>query len=324
MTVAVGFIGSGGIAKWHLKNLEQVPEAKIVALSDVVEEKVKPLAEQYKANAYTDYRKMLKKEDLNAVYICTPPFAHGKQEMAAIKAKAHIFVEKPIHLNVAKAQAIASKLQEASLIGAVGYQDRYQDIIDKLKAYLAQRQVGMFLGYWMGGMPGVSWWRRKDQSGGQHVEQTTHIFDMARYLFGEVGQVSAEGRVGLMTDVPDYNIEDASAVTLKFKNGLLGTIFSACFISTGGKTGLDIWCKDAHIWYQERTLIRITEKGKPAPEETRVANLFGVEEDRAFIHAVQSGDTSKIRSTYADAVKSLAVSLAATKAMATGKVVKVG
>ena len=267
---------------------------------------------------------MLKKETLNAVYVCTPPFAHGKQEMAAIKAKAHIFVEKPIHLNVAKAQAIAAKLQQANLIGAVGYQDRYQDIIDKLKAYLAAHPVGMFIGYWMGGMPGVAWWRRKEQSGGQHVEQTTHIFDMARYLFGEVDYVSADGRVGMMTDVPEYNIEDASAVTLKFKSGLLGTVFSACFLSAGSKTGLDIWCKDAHIWYQERTLIRITEKGKSAPEETKVANPFGVEEDRTFIQAVQTGDPSKIRATYADAVKSLAVSLAATKSMATRKIVRVG
>jgi predicted dehydrogenase len=290
----------------------------------VVEEKVKPVAEQLKANAYTDFRKMCKKEDLNAVYICTPPFAHGKQEMAAIKAKAHIFVEKPIHLNVAKAQAIASKLQGANLIGAVGYQDRYQDIIDKLKAYLASHPAGMFMGYWMGGMPGVAWWRRKEQSGGQHVEQTTHIFDMARYLFGEVDYVWADGRVGMMTEVPEYNIEDASAVTLKFKSGLTGTVFSACFLGVGSRCGLDIWCKDAHVWYQERTLIRITEKGKPAPEETKVANPYAVEEDRTFIQAVATGDASKIRSTYADAVRSLAVSLAATKSISTKKVVKVG
>ena len=324
MAVAVGFIGSGGIAKFHLKNLEQVPEAKIVALSDIVEEKVKPLAEQYKATAYTDFRKMLKKEDLNAVYVCTPPFAHGKQEMAAIKAKAHIFVEKPIHINVAKAQAIASKLQAANLIGAVGYQDRYQDITDRLKAFLAAHPAGMFMGYWMGGMPGVAWWRRKEQSGGQHCEQTTHIFDMARYLFGEVDYVMADGRVGLMTDVPEYNIEDASAVTLKFKNGLLGTIFSACFLGVGNRVGMDIWCKDAQISYQGRNSIRITEKGKPAPEEMKLSNNTGVDEDRTFIQAVQTGDASKIRSTYADAVRSLALSLAATKSMATKKCVKVG
>jgi predicted dehydrogenase len=128
----------------------------------------------------------------------------------------------------------------------------------------------------------------------------------------------------MMTEVPEYNIEDASAVTLKFKSGLMGTVFSACFLGTGNRCGLDIWCKDAHVWYQERTLIRITEKGKPAPEETRVANTFAVDEDRTFIQAVATGDASKIRSTYADAVRSLAVSLAATKSISTKKVVKVG
>ena len=100
-------------------------------------------------------------------------------------------------------------------------------------------------------MPQVPWWRRKEMSGGQAVEQTIHVTDMARYLFGDVISVYAAGRTGLMTDVPDYNIEDSSAATLVFENGLAATIFSACFLSGGrGKGGIDIFTKDMNIEYR--------------------------------------------------------------------------
>src|SRR5690606_32169127 len=100
-----------------------------------------------------------------------------------------------------------------------------------------------FYGSWIGTMPQVPRWRRKDMSGGQDVEQTIHVFDSVRYLLGEVESVQAVATTGLMSDVENYNVEDASAVTLKLKNGAVGTIFSACYlINSGvGKSGLEVY-----------------------------------------------------------------------------------
>ncbi len=319
--VRVGFVGTGGIANFHMNHLEKMDDVKVVAVCDMAEEKVKKASERFAAPAFFDYKEMLDKVPMDALYVCVPPFAHVGQEELAVKKGLAILVEKPVHLDLAKAKRIAKTIQRKGLVSAAGYQDRYLDIIDRLKAYLDGREPGIVMGYWMGGMPGVHWWRVKKESGGQAVEQTTHIFDMCRYLFGEITHVQAAGRTGLMTHVPDYDVEDASAVTCYFKSGLVGTIFSACFLTVGNKSGIDIWTRDAAIEYRERTSLKIIEKN--AVLEAKVGNDFGFLEDRTFIDAVKKGDPSLVRSSYPDAVKSLAVCLAANEAMATGEKVKV-
>ena len=316
MTVKLGFVGTGGIAHYHLSHLAQIPDAAPVAFCDVDKSRAEKAVEQFGGNAYTDFNEMYDKETLDAVYVCLPPFAHIGQEEAAIERNLPIFVEKPIHLDIEKAKNIAAMLKDKELVSGVGFQDRYLDIIDRAKQELGERRPGLIMGYWMGGMPGVPWWRVKAESGGQIVEQTIHIFDMARNLFGEVKRVWAAGTTGLMTDVPNYDVEDASAVTLEFESGLVGTIFSACFLSTGGKSGIDIYCKDEVLKYVERTSLTI--QTKDGEETIKNANDYGLEEDKAFIEAVKSGCECGVRSPYADAVKSLAVTLAANESIATG------
>lgn len=71
---------------------------------------------------------------------------------------------------------------------AIGYEERYLDIINKTKELLKNRRIGFFMGYQMGGMPD-GWWREKAKSGGQVHEQATHGIDLARYLFGEAKTV---------------------------------------------------------------------------------------------------------------------------------------
>ena len=125
---------------------------------------------------------MFDKEDLDAGYICTPPFAHGDQELAACERQIPIFVEKPIATQMETADQINRAIQENGIIASVGYPWRYQDNADHARSVSAGQKIVGALGYWMGGMPGVAWWRVREQSGGQHVEQTTHIFDLCRYL----------------------------------------------------------------------------------------------------------------------------------------------
>lgn len=317
----IGFIGTGGIANYHLEHLMEIKEAEVVALCDVVEERAKEAAKKYGGTFYTDYRKMLNKEKLDALYICIPPFAHQGQELLAAERGIPFFVEKPIGLSLDYAKKVGESIARNNLITSVGYQDRYQDIVEKVKDLLTGRKTGLFLGYWMGSMPAVSWWRKKEESGGQVVEQTTHIFDLARYLFGEVEKVAAFGRTGLIEDVKGYNVEDASSATLYFKNGVVGTIFSACFLSYVGKCGMDIYQKDLAIEYKERASIKIIEPKKST--EINVGNDFGLLEDQIFIEAVKKKDDSKIRSNYADAVKTLVVTLAVNESITSGKPVEV-
>jgi myo-inositol 2-dehydrogenase/D-chiro-inositol 1-dehydrogenase len=321
MAIRVAFVGAGGIAGFHLSHLEKIDDVELVGFCDAVREKADAKAAQYKAKAYSDHRRMIDNTKPDAVYVCTPPFAHGPYELDAVAAGCHLFVEKPMALSMDMANEIRLAIRKAGVLSSVGYQDRYQDIIAELRTRLRKRQVATAMGYWMGGMPGVAWWRVKAESGGQHTEQTTHIFDMMRYLFGEVATVYGAGSTGLMTHVPNYDVEDISAVTLAFKKGMVATVYSGCCFKGVGKCGIDIYCTDAVVNYVERKSVSL----KSANQTLELTNAvdYGQEIDEAFIDAIRTKGKTKRRilSPYADACKSLALSLAATESMATGQAV---
>ena len=308
--VRLGFIGTGGNMNRHLRELTEIGGTKFVAFCDIVVEKAEQAVTQYGGKAYGDYNQMLASEELDAVYISIPPFAHGAPERAVIAAGLPMFVEKPVHMDTAEAKDIAAEVEERGIITACGYQERYLDIIDKAQELLADRRVGFFMGYWMGGMPG-GWWREKAKSGGQLMEQTTHEFDMARYLFGEVKTVYAVARYDLIPNT-DYDIEEASAVSLQFESGVFGVMFSACFTTNGmRRSGLDIFCEDGSLEYHLRSALVLS----TADETTtwNPQNNCTIEMDSTFIDAVRAGDGSAIRSPYSDAAKTAILSIAANQ-----------
>jgi len=322
MAVKVGFVGTGGISRAHQRHLKKMDDVRVVAMCDLVEEKVKEEAKKWNAQVFTDHRAMLNEVELDAVYVCIPPFAHEDQEILAAEKGIALFVEKPLSLTMSKAREVDAAIRESGVVSCVGFQGRYLDVIAKAKELLADRPVGLAMGYWMGGMAGVPWWKSKEMSGGQAVTTTIHVTDTARYLFGEVTSVYAGGRTGLMTEVENYNIEDASAATLIFENGILATIFSSCFMTEGlGKGGIDIFTKDMTIEYRERKSITvITEDGT---ELTQVENDYFQDLDNAFIDAVRKKDDSALKSTYADAVKTHEVVMAVNQSLETGEVVQI-
>lgn len=318
MAVKVGFVGSGGIASWHLEHLSKIEGTKIISLCDVNKERVKVAAIEWKAKPYTDYEKMLDEQELDALYICTPPFAHGDIEISSAERGIHLFIEKPIGLSLRKAEEIEVAIIKNKIITSVGYQKRYEDTVDKICSILKENTPGLFMGYFMGGMPSVDWWRRKEKSGGQMIEQTTHIFDLARYLFGEVERVFAVEKKGLIKDVKGYSVEDASSVTLVFESGLVGTIYSACFLSCAEKVGMSIYFKDRLIEYDGG--IKIVKPNQMSKMSSSID--AGLIEDQVFIEAVKSGNSSNITSDYSDGLKTLKVTLAANESMKKEKVIK--
>ncbi len=321
MALRIGFVGSGGIARAHMDSLSKVPEAQLVAFTDVDADRAAQAAARFAgAASYTDYKKMLDAQKLGAVYVCVPPHVHGEIELALIERGIPFFVEKPISNDRKVPQAVLKALKGKKLITSVGYMMRYRDNSRRVKEHLAQNPPVVARGAWVGGMPMVSWWLRKEQSGGQAMEQTTHIFDLARYLFGDVASVFCAARRGIVTDVAGYTGDDVSLCTLIFESGLLCEITSSCVVEKGeiclevvdrkGRARLEGWNLDLTLCV-----------GNETHKHTSTENIFLVE-DKVFVNAVLSGDASRIESPYADAVKTQNVTCAANESMESGKPVK--
>jgi len=316
VAVRTGFVGTGGIAQGHLSRVQANPEAELVSVCDVVEEKARAAASKYGGNPYNDFREMMEKVDLDAVYVCLPPHVHGDVEIMAAERGISLFIEKPLASDPETPEKIAKAVSKAGVVSSVGYNWRYSDATDRALEIMKDRPLGLVVGYWMGGLPGVAWWRVKAQSGGQHNEQTTHIFDMARCLGGEVKRVYASAGLQVMDDVEGLDVEDASAVNLKFHNGAPGVILSTCMLSQGYRVMVSVFSRDLALEHTQGSL-RVS-----TPEVEKVfkskVDPYALE-DEIFIEAVSKGDPSRIRSPYEDALKTHRVTMAATRSIETGK-----
>lgn len=314
----IGFIGTGGIAGSHMDALGRLPEAQVVACTDVDADRAAEAAARFAGcAAYTDAAEMLDAHELGAAYICVPPHAHGDIELSLIERGIPFLVEKPIGNDRETPRRVLDALQGSDLITSVGYMMRYRDTVRRLKEYLAQQEPVVARGAWIGGMPGVAWWRRKEQGGGQVNEQTTHVFDLARYLFGEVKSVFCAARKGLITDVDNYTVEDASICTLTFQSGLLCEITSSCAVAMG-EVVLEVFTRTGRAKLEQWDLNLTMSTGGETHQHKSTEDIF-LREDRIFVEAVLGGDASRIESTYADAFQTQMVTCAADESMASGE-----
>ena len=329
--IRLGLIGCGGRAGAHMNSWTQMSDVEIVAVADPREERAKAACEKFGGTPriYRDHTELYDNESadtLDAVVICVEPTAHTDIEERAIEMGLPFIVEKPMALDLEKAEKIAAMIKEKNLITSVGFQDRYLDLMEMVKEEISKHEGGgLVYGAWVGGIPGVWWWQKKDTCGGQLVEQNIHLLDGLRWLYGEPLSVYATCSRGINQPgkrgvLPEYETDDHSTAVLRFENNVTATLVSACYSkSVRPRCGLYITMEDVVIDYRLRNnLIMTTAQGTTdTPRNVDQTYLL----DRAFIDALKTGDRSLIRSDYEDALKTHKIAFAANRSMETGEVV---
>ncbi|WP_206362022.1 glycosyltransferase [Sphingomonas montana] len=316
----IGFIGAGGIAHRHFGVLETFDDVAIVAVCDPDLVRATDAAARFGARAFDDAAEMLDAVPLDAVYICVPPFAHGAPERAVLAKGLPFFVEKPVALDIATADAIAAEVAERGVVTAVGYHWRYLDTVDEVRAMLARNPARLMSGYWLDSTPPPVWWWHADQSGGQMVEQTTHLLDLARYLAGDVTR--AYGLAGHLDrpEFPGLDVPTVSTASLLFRSGAVANFASTCLLKWNHRVGLHIFGDGFAIELTDRDVMIDTGHGRPV----RGAEGDPVwREDRDFIDAVQGGE-NRIRCPYGDAVETHRLALAVVESARCGMAVTLG
>ena len=334
MSVRIGIIGTGWVTELHLNALQTIDESEVVAIAGRNQTRAAELAEPWKATTYETPLEMLSKESLDAVFILLPPHLHGELERACSEYVKGVLIEKPISQSLETAQEINSYFEKAGTIVSVAYQNRYRQSVQTAQKLFAQEgnQGILANGWWTNQMPPPLWWRTFDQSGGQFVEQCTHILDICRYTIGEIDEVSAYATRGFMPEVEGKTVDDAMVVNARFASGGLASFSTGCFPLGGhsespdGGIGLHLSSRNHRInltgWHFDGTVYSGDNDKSSIPREE---NIFAIQ-DKAFLDAVATGDTSGIHSPYDDSLKTLAVSLAANDSARNqnGRTVEVG
>lgn len=319
----IAFIGTGGIARQHARGLIKRTDLTFVGSCDVDSARATAFAKDYGGEAFTDAGEMLDRTKPDATWVCLPPFAHGEAELSLLDRRIPFLVEKPISNDMDTARKILDAVERTGTFAAVGYMNRYRRGVQRVREILQDDPPVLAHGAWIGGTPGVHWWRVKALSGGQIVEQTTHTFDLARFLLGEPVDLFARGVHDRVTDLEGYDVEDASAVVATFENGAVANLMSSCASRAGGGVHMTVAAMHHYITFtgwEHSVVIR-----KSSIEEERIQgeeDIFAMG-DAAFVAAVESGDPTLVHSPYVDGIKSLAFCLAANQSLETNRVVSV-
>ena len=303
MRVAV--VGTGGVAQRHLGVFPRIGGLEVVGHLSQDLSRASAQAQAWGGRAYTHLDRLLDHEQPEAVWVCVTPDRHGAIEAALIDRGIPFFVEKPLSVDLATAEAIAAALAQRPVLAAVGYRFRALDTLPRVRALLAERPARMVIGAWHDAMPPPAWWRDATRGGGQIVEQVTHLVDLARLLVGEAQVVSASGGRWPRADYPDSTVADVSAAHLRFvESGVPGLLSATCLLDGQQAIWLQLICEGRVLTISERAL-RI-DTGRQVEDIPTAADPFEVE-DAAFLRAIRHADPSAILCSYADALQTHAL-----------------
>ena len=318
--IAVAFVGAGGNAQGHMGRLAEIEGVSISAICDLDAERASSVAKQYGAADYTDYRRLLDEAQFDALYVCVPPFAHEDAEVLAARRGCHLFVEKPVVVDMDKGYEILEAIDNAGVLSCVGYQLRLLDSTQRARRYLATHTVAMVTAHRWGGLPGVPWWKVMAQSGGQLHEQTTHQVDLMRYLAGEIVEVYAHYSRRVMDDVEGMDIPDSQGALFKFLDGTIGMVATSPMMRQGGGAN------DLRFLVGDHVLSWSAGGNSLDPDDDPEVTAAPVDTpsiDAAFMEAIRTGDGGHIPCSYRSGLQTSAVTLAANESARVGRPVEV-
>ena len=246
--LSFAIIGCGRISHKHIEALaNNFTEADLVSVCDIVPEKMDKDVEEYydfmkqrginldkKINKYTDYKEMLKREDIDVVSVCTESGHHAAHALYCLNAGKHVLVEKPMALSLNDADKMIKLSREKNLKLGICHQNRFNSPIQKLRRAVEEGRFGRIIN----GTARILWNRNDDYykqapwrgtkalDGGTLMNQCIHNIDLLQWMMGsEVERIHCERG----TFLRNIEMEDFGAILIRFKNGSIGIVEgSAC------------------------------------------------------------------------------------------------
>jgi predicted dehydrogenase len=215
----LGIIGAGGFGLFALQHFTQIPGVRLTAMSGTHREAAFAVAQRFGIGDIEDVDAMLAREDVDVVYIATPPFLHYPQGLKALEAGKHVICEKPLAIALHDADQMLSVAVEKQLVLTANLMQRYNPLFDMVGEVINRQCLGEFLhGYFENyasdeALGPRHWFWDKSKSGGIFIEHGVHFFDLFEGWFGK-GKVVAAQR----TLRPGTDIEEQVSCTVRYGN----------------------------------------------------------------------------------------------------------
>jgi predicted dehydrogenase len=276
--LGIGIIGTGFMGKAHaiayrtaLSAFPDIPVPRLVAVADVSAEAAAQAAHQYGFQTSTgDWRALIANPDVDVVSITTPNAMHKDMALAAIAAGKHVHCEKPLSPSLKDSLEMVEAAEKKGVCTQVGFNYIKNPLLKLARDIIASGELGEITGF-----RGIHaedymhdaqspWTWRIDHSGGPGViaDLGSHIIGMARFLLGDMTEVSADVRTVIKErpttrggkEMKPVLVDDVARMLVNFDRGCGGTI-EASWIQTGRQMQLDFEVtgeKGSLIFTQER------------------------------------------------------------------------
>jgi len=247
-----GVIGCGVIAPVHVEAIRSLPNAKLVAVCDIVEEKARKLAEENGVAYYTDYHDMLKRDDIDVVNVVTWSGTHADIGMDAADVGKHVIITKPIDISLDKIDRLIDICRRKGVKLGATHQFRSYSVYKDLKRAVDEGKFGkLFLGNAF-----VKWYRSQEyydgdawrgtfelDGGGALMNQSIHYIDLIQWIMGPVKSVCAYKA----TLDHDIEVEDIASASILFESGALGVIQGSTCIHGGLPARIEVHGKEGNV-----------------------------------------------------------------------------
>lgn len=225
--IRVALIGFGKMGLSHCAIINTHPDVKLVAVCDTSEYLLDMFSKYSHLKTYTDYRRMLAAEGIDAVFIATPSRFHAEMVRAALESGCHVFCEKPFCLDTAEGLALAELAESRGLVNQVGYHYRFVGAFQELKRLLDAGILGSLhhiraeaYGPVVLRPKGRTWRASKTEGGGCLYDYACHAIDLTNYLVGRPQTVGGT----IMNRLFSSDVEDEVYSNLFYAGGLNGQI----------------------------------------------------------------------------------------------------
>lgn len=293
--VKIGILGAGFIAKVHLTNLKNDDRVEVIGVADMYLDKAENLAKEAgpQAKAFRSLQELLEL-GVDALYVTTPNTIHVEPVLTCLENGVHVFSEKPMATSLREAARIKEAAATSKAIYNLGMNMRYGYAFKKVKALIDSGSVTPYMANVKmnrGELLNPPWTADPKVTGGFLYETPIHLFDMCRYLFGEVETVTCEARKSISpSELDDF------AILLTFASGTIATFVTSAHAGWGYPfQRLEIYGKYATITVEDMEKVSAALGLKQVAEvndfnQVPFAEKWGyVEEDRLFIDSILNG-----------------------------------
>ncbi|HEV8338233.1 MAG TPA: Gfo/Idh/MocA family oxidoreductase [bacterium] len=227
MSVKVGILGAGFIGRIHALNLRRDSRVSLVGIADVVQAAADRLAAEVETPALGSLAELLDR-GAEALYVCTPNVQHVEPVTTALAAGVHVFSEKPMATSLRGAWEIREAARAARGTYQLGLNRRFARVYAFVKALIEDGRLRPLLAQMKhnrGELRQPPWTGDPLVTGGYLYETPVHLFDMGRFLFGDVEEVSGAARQSV------YDELDGFVLLFRYRNGVVASVTSAAHTS---------------------------------------------------------------------------------------------